>query len=426
MGERKDLRSLIVPTKISNTDEHQRHGDGEFDTIDLIYLASREELSESGISRYEVVEATDYAIMKNFYGSYWLRSAESRQSIDTIRMNGNSDYSFCDSINMGLRPKLRFKITAGDTYDIQELDGSHMLRIGEYPSTKVIKEESQVLEELYNGGSLKQGMTTTGRWYTDNGAEYEDIYAGRHSPEFEYNGARYVRVISYPYDRGENYSDGTRAGDSGTVRWTKVEPISYKILNWNEMPQSINPNGNGKAEYFDLISESVITTLPFYTMYEDENSEMWQNSVVRGYLNGIDVRNIKENGNIDYTAENGGNFEGQCNFLNEAFNLEREPIVEYTIPESEKEICDNAFNGCVMLKKLTIHPNVKSIGKNAFDGCSFKYAYMLKSGHLILSEMPPEKEEYEQSVNIEKLRMVFGDFDYELLLRSAERVNCFI
>lgn len=38
-------------------------------------------------------------------------------------------------------------------------------------------------------------------------------------------------------------------------------------------------------------------------------------------------------------------------------------MIEYTIPDSETEIPDDAFNGCITLKKLIIHPGIKSIGK---------------------------------------------------------------
>ena len=63
----------------------------------------------------------------------------------------------------------------------------------------------------------------------------------------------------------------------------------------------INPKGNGKAKWFDLISEKILTgNMPFYPDEDDKNSTMWQNSMPRGYLNGIDVRNIKENGSAEH------------------------------------------------------------------------------------------------------------------------------
>jgi len=304
------------------------------------------------------------------------------------------------------------------------------IQLGEYPKTKANENLSRRLESLYNEGDIKEGLVCTGRWYSTNGQkkEYKD-YAGKHSPEFEYKGKRYVRVVSCPSFEDDKYSDGTLSGNEGTIRWAKVEPVSFVIKNWDEMPKSINSKGNGKAEYFDLKAEEAITSnIPFYPNADDQNRTFWQNSTIRGFFNGIDVRNIQENGNVEYGANRGGNFTGKCNFLNEAFNLSREPIVEYTIPDSETEIPDDAFNGCITLKKIVLHSGIKSIGKNAFEGLKFKYAYKTKIGELILSqELPKDKDEYEDILELNKTAKSFDGFDYNILVKSdkLDEVNNF-
>lgn len=297
----------------------------------------------------------------------------------------------------------------------------HTLRLGAYPKTNQDEELSKILEKLYNGGNLQEGLTATGRWYTENGQkEYKRDFAGKHSPEFEYNGELYVRQISIPNERETTYSDGTVAGEVGTVRWEKVEPLSFKIKNWDEMPKWINPKGNGKAEYFDLVTEeAIVSNFPFYPDEDDQNSTMWQNSMPRGFLNGIDVRNITQNGNHEFGASRGGNFTGECNFLNEAFNLARQPIYEYVIPESETEIPDDAFNGCIALEKVIMHPGITSIGKRSFDGVHFKYAYQLKTGELVFGQDLPEKQEdYDNAIKLGKLAKPFVGFDYNILVKK--------
>ncbi len=88
------------------------------------------------------------------------------------------------------------------------------------------------------------------------------------------------------------------------------------------MPKSINPRGNGKATLIDVRSKEIILGgIPFYPNTDDENCSFWQNSAVRGYLNGMNVNNIKSNGNTKYTASMGGNFAGK-GFLQEAFQME--------------------------------------------------------------------------------------------------------
>lgn len=305
----------------------------------------------------------------------------------------------------------------------------HCMQLGERPKTKASEELSKILERLYHGGELREEIKATGRWYTDNGQkeDYRD-FAGIHSPEFEYKGNKYVREISYPDEDSTEmeFSDGTELGKQGTVRWIKVEPVSWIIRNWDEMPTSINQKGNGKAKYFDLIAEEVLTgNIPFYPNEDDVNSTMWQNSMPRGYLNGIDVRNIVKNGSPEHTAARGGNFTGECNFLNETFNLGREPIFEYAIPESETEIVEDAFNGCVTLKKLYIHPQVISIGKRAFEGLAFHYAYNIKStGELVFAEeLPENKEEIENIIDIGKLKKSFIGFDYRGVILEKENLK---
>ncbi len=116
----------------------------------------------------------------------------------------------------------------------------------------------------------------------------------------------------------------------------------------------------------------------------------------------------------------GGDFSGECNFLNEAFNLTREPIYEYTIPESEKEIPNDAFNGCVFLKKLVVHLGVKTIGKRAFEGIDFKYAYRLNTGELVFSqEVLENQKEAKEVIELEKVAKSLSDFDYSILLQEG-------
>ncbi len=460
---RQDLRSKIIPTTIENTDESQNTGNKKFNTTDLIYLDSYDEQYDGKKTDMERrISATDYAQMNNAYtyDGYttrtgkqttwaWLRSACSRYNVHYLSGDGDWNYEYTLGRYAGLSPSLHYHLPSDisarsalrflkgqknrdeseelEQFDIREVKDTegktiyHTLQIGEYAKTKVDENLSRTLESLYHGGKIQEGIVCTGRWYSSNGQKenYKD-YAGKHSPEFEYQGQRYVRVVSYPYGEEDRYSDGTPTGKVGTIRWAKVEPISFVIKNWDEMPKSINPKGNGRAKYFDLRAEEAITSnIPFYPDEYDQNSTMWQNSSIRGFFNGIDVRNIGSNGNIEYGANRGGNFTGECNFLNEAFNLSREPMIEYTIPDSETEIPDDAFNGCITLKKLIMHSGIKSIGKRAFDGLQFKYAYRTETGELVFAQdLPRNENEYTDVVELCKIAKSFDGFDYSILVQS--------
>ena len=206
------------------------------------------------------ISATDYAKMNYAYtyddyttrtGRHstcaWLRSAFSRYYVHFVYGDGDcsnrcTNYSYvglCPSLhyhlpsNISARSALRFlkrqkkqdeseELEQFDIREVKDTNGEtiyHTLRIGEYAGTKVDEDLSRTLEALYNGGKIQDGILCTGRWYSGNGQKenYKD-YAGKHSPEFEYQGERYVRVVSYPCSEEYRYSDGTITGKQGTVR----------------------------------------------------------------------------------------------------------------------------------------------------------------------------------------------------------------
>lgn len=439
--KRTDLRKKIIPSKIANIDENQSMDNREFDTEDLFYINSYDEIYD--VERTEEgtrVSATDYAKMNNadINSEYrtltgknttpvWLRTEYVSPCIDIISTNGKWDTAIAYEMGISICPSLKYNmpedISELDIREVRDEKGHiiyHTLQIGEYPKTEAEEELSGILESLYNEGKIKKGLNPTGRWYSANGQKENYMsYAGKHNPEFEYNGERYARTIQYCNDDEYYYSIDKIPAKTGQIKWTKVEPISFIIKNWDEMPIYINSKGNGKAECFELRSEeAIISNIPFYPDIEDKHNVKWQNSTIRGYLNGIDVRDIKSNGNIKYSANYGGDFSDGCNFINEAFNLSREPIIEYAIPESETEIPDDAFNGCVTLKKLTLHSDIQHIGKRAFKGIDFKYVYKNEIGELIFLQELQKEKEHLKVVEIRKMLKNFEGFDYNILLEE--------
>lgn len=65
------------------------------------------------------------------------------------------------------------------------------------------------------------------------------------------------------------------------------QSIAWRILNWERLPQSINPNGVGTAKTVDLISLNSVG----YSRYIDDRRDydeanLWANSLIRRDLNG--------------------------------------------------------------------------------------------------------------------------------------------
>lgn len=119
---------------------------------------------------------------------WWLRSAYSMSSVSSVLDVGCVSWDRCDTCFYGLRPALRYNLpsnisarseydtekeakngTESDELQIELIGENHCLQLGERSKTKVNEKLSTILESLYNRGKLKEGITATGRWYTDNG-----------------------------------------------------------------------------------------------------------------------------------------------------------------------------------------------------------------------------------------------------------------
>ncbi len=185
--------------------------------------------------------------------------------------------------------------------------------MGEYPNTAVKDaEQIKTLEQAVKNGAIKE----TGRNFF---AYFDKNKKGQYFKEVEYMGQKYVRIVPNMHQSTKTYADGEKIETANQVVWVKVEPIKWLIINWGKLPKGINPLGNGKDDFVYLISlNGIISGLPYYRG-EDKNNLLWQNSTIRGFLNGINVNNITSNGNVNFTAPNGGNFE-KFGFIDVAFN----------------------------------------------------------------------------------------------------------
>ena len=212
----------------------------------MIYLDSYDEVED--VSKNDrITYPTDYAIMNYALMSRsnqgpkdrkscwtWLRSAYSSNKVYMLKLDDGLKYYAVDNTDGGLCPTLHLNLSSvisqrkssRDFFKISEIknkDSSkyHTIEFGEYPKTYVGDTKNKELERLYSSKKLSlTGKTYTGR--IDNDGEITF-----HS-EFEYEGQKYVRVLTKKYDYDSKYSDGTMAPEDGTYMWVKVEPIVWK------------------------------------------------------------------------------------------------------------------------------------------------------------------------------------------------------
>ena len=336
-----DLTRFIERTKLDNTDENRVSGNKSFITKDLVFIYSYNEMTYLGDSK-RVAYLTDYAIAngacqclvdplnrgKKSTAYYFLRSTSNSYFMDGIGDNGRLGVKInIEGKSGGICPALHLDISSiisarkrmpnfGRIEQVKNRDGEvlyHTIEFGKYPKTKA--DNSEKLEKLFNEHKFSATGKKYGGWLNgDKCIKYS---------EYEYCGQKYVRVEDNRCSEENTYSDGTKVPE-GCYVWIKVEPIKWIIRNWDEMPTSINPRGNNKAKYIDVRTEdAIIGGIPFYPRVLDDNSALWQNSSIRGYLNGINVCNIKSNGNTKFTAPRGGDFSGD-GFLQEAFIFDME------------------------------------------------------------------------------------------------------
>ncbi len=419
-------------------------------TNDYVYIDDLEEYENFKSVMPALTTATDYAINNNLshnnqntglnnkkFVSTYLRDLRdgsySNIDINTIDHFGSQRAEVRNSNKVGISPCIKIKIddeiisqnnikeaksyySIEKNYDYLDVNKAYYtLKLGEYPQTTVNKDLNITLENLYNYGDIKNKLHPTGRWFTVNGNMLWKNFSPKHNPEFIYNEERYIRLSEQPIG---SVSDDEELRDKN---WVKVEPIKFVIRNWKDLPKSINPEGAGTSEHFDLKTEhAILSGIPYYPNLSEHFGGLWQNSSIRGFLNGINVNNVKTNANPELTTTKGGNFEGENNFLNEALNLTREPVYEYTFSNDIDEIIDRALEGNVLLKKVSIPVNINKIGKDVFKGIKFNYFYVEKdSNYRILSyEKPQNLENLITLIDLKHFHEGVMGFDYNILFND--------
>lgn len=312
-----DLTGCVLPVDLVNTDRNYEVGDDAFLTRDFVYLETVDDI-KSVPQNERTVMPTAYAIANgtavydNGTSSYWLRTAYSNHSAEFVSGDGVTYDKYVNDAKMGIVPSMRLDLQAimfaqESFTNVGKINASKQtIEFGFYP--KVMVSDADKFEEL-----LKQKqLVPTGKRYLgglkENGKFAENL-------EYKYRGEFYVRVKNC-------------GGSSSMLNtlWYRVSPIVWKIKNWQAMPKSINPQGNGTAEYLEIKTEqAVMGGIPFYPKLFDDNNSFWQNSTIRGYLNGINVGEIKNNGNLKYLATNGGDF-FRRGFLQESLTISSELV----------------------------------------------------------------------------------------------------
>ena len=335
-----NLKDYIVKTLLENTDENQCIGNPAFDTQDYVFLESYDEILSDD---QRIVYPSDYAVMNGATLEwekrgpkdrqptwYWLRSAYSDEDlVYRVFYEGSvinnvphfKSAGLCPVLHLNLLSVISARSASSLAFKIEPFKDKsgkvlyHTIEFGSYPQDKA--KNSNELERLFNAHKL----TPTGKTYTgymkEDGSFQQNL-------EFKYGDKKYVRVISKKYVGFESeYIDKTEASENGIPMWAEVQPIKWKIKNWDELPRSINPNGKGIAKTIYVKSEeALLSGIPFYPENGKTQHTMWQNSPLRAIFNGYDLHEELNNGNgnNEYKSDINYNMKGK-GFLREAFDI---------------------------------------------------------------------------------------------------------
>lgn len=363
-----NLKDFLLPVSVENSNNKNTFSSVAFNTQNFVYILSSTEMENAFSERGRRFSVSDWALSCRAYkdelyssadrrlgaGRVWCRNACANDTICGVIPNGDvaknktsasnmgyGDFLFNVKKDEGVLPAIQLRADKiRDYLDMFKfvpktaVDGEayYVTTFGEYPQSKAKPYLQKELEKKYKEKTLK----ATGKEYY---VELNGFSAVVHK-EYEYNNKKYVRRACHFLSSEYKFSDGSH-NSKGDEVWFEVEPIEWRVVNWKNLPKFINPQGEDSEVMVKLVSNSILINMPFYNGYaDDKNCQLWQNSSVRGFLNGISVNRISNNGNLKYKANSGGDYTGKHNFLTEAFTISSEKTNEI-----EKEIIKKPRRG---------------------------------------------------------------------------------
>ncbi len=390
MSKVLDYRKYIIPQNVytkwySAYDVHQR-----IMTQDLVTINTLKEFDE----RPKAVRAkkgTDFCIKlaqqqdeeNPDLVNTWTRTFDFLDESMIIDHEGEHSFRSLSDDKVCFSPALTMSLGVLKETEIitRKVDGieKHFLELGKYPQSIPDAETCDRLNMEWASGTLSSSCT--GRNYSYLKYIGDNCYTLVNMSEYELDGRKFVRTCL----------DDSKSGENG-FDWFEVEPISFEITNWKNLPKYVNERGKrfNAQNFLQLESEKSLTSgMPMsYFVLDTENKEycQWGLSPARAFLNSSAIADFKQKGYghkqfIDFS---------QSGFINEALYLTRPSQKDYIIPPLMQEILTDTFKYCE-LDSLTVHKNITYCEKDAIGWLKFKYAlYNEASQKLTFSKTKPE------------------------------------
>lgn len=292
-----NLRDFIEPIELNNENVY-----GEtYVTKDKIFIDCMSDVKKLRPDE-RVAYATDYAVMNGAFlaGSssghkskppawYFLRTIDKDTYLNYVASNGELKFYDGTRADHSIRPRIRLNLNYFESVllnipsftEIEEVskgkgESFFTLTFGEYPKDFVGREQNTLLENAFKNGEL----SPTGRFWPGYKINRNEIIQ---HPEYFFGNEKVTRVRTRRAGLTSEYASGTKLPFEGQFQWALTQPLVWKILNWEEMPLSINSNGNSTASFIDLQTEECIASgLPYI---HRADSSLWESSLIRQFLN---------------------------------------------------------------------------------------------------------------------------------------------
>ncbi len=325
--------------------ENDKNVNLNFDTLDKVYIESSSNIQDLTDAE-RITSVTDFAIISGCASPSWAKAENGKPgaqiwlrdlSLNTLKLTpaikvikeyGTITSSYAPNVRLGVCPCLSVDIdqllpqnNKPHTFKISSVGNDdnkyYTIEIAsfQYPQTIVDREKEQELDLLFKRSKLAK----TGKTFIEKFKSKQN--KNKLCEEYEHNGTFYIRTNLDTLASIKDTLSCERKIFQNNKLWVEVKPIKWKILNWNELPWAINPNGNGTAKTLTLRSEEAIFSASFNYSFNKKKpftSLLWQNSEIRAYLNGYNLHEeiLSGNGNKDFLCEQNFDYKNS-GFLNE-------------------------------------------------------------------------------------------------------------
>ena len=358
-------QDIIEGVTIPNSDINGQMNAQGFDTTDYVYIESFKDVTYCHPEARGAV-LTDFAIAlgaakaskKNRYAVFGensaiieLRSMFDKETIDCVsedgQMNGilfsNTNAAYCPIMNISVQ---NFSKNL-DAFNVEKATYGNGARyatfeFGYFPQKHAPREVANKISSANECGK-----------FLDFGL-------------YEYEGKKYVGAWVKPCQAEVEMSSGEKI-TIGSFEYFEVQPIKWKIVNWNNLPSSVNPAGTGEHSRVRIRTDrAIIPNLSKRDDLEEENAILYQNSWIRAYLNGYNLVYVNNyNGNSQYKINKSYDYSKTGGFLKEALDFDAAKISQAQVAVEQKpKKRKRAYGIRVQREPLTIDGQIEFYIKN--------------------------------------------------------------